>query len=196
MSNPGEEQRWRVRRGTPQQNPPNNNNSQQSQQGQRRNQSRDGNPYQGGYQGGGGGGGGGGSNREGGNAWNNRGGSSQGQNQQQQQQQQQQSQQHQQQQQAAFLLDEHVPVRGFNSREVSEFLNREYTAALNTAQNPYENDASKKPMIYKSPEKPWKTTGRTSGGPWGSKQHVMANGTDFLSQLRKGWGSVPPANKE
>lgn len=86
-----------MNRRTPQQNAPGNSQQgQQGQQGQRRNQSRDRNSYAppGGYQGG---------NRDGGNAWANRG-PTQG--------------------QPAALVEEHVPVRGFNSREVSEFLSR------------------------------------------------------------------------
>lgn len=118
----------------------------------------------GGYQGG---------NRDGGNAWGNRG-PAQG--------------------QPTALMDEHVPVRGFNSREVSEYLHRGFAAALNAAQTPY-GDEAQKPMIYKSPEKPWKTTGKASGGPW-SRQHVMANGTDFLSQLRKGIMALPAEEKK
>jgi len=156
MSTPGEDQRWRMRRGTSQQNTPSS-----SQQGQRRNQSRDRNSYgsPAGYQGG---------NRDGpGNAWVNRG-PPQG--------------------QPMALVDEHVPVKGFNSREVSEYLNRAYAAALNSAQNPYGDEASK-PIIYKSPEKGWKTTGKASGGPWGSRQ------PDFLSQLRRGVAVLPPAPK-
>lgn len=167
MSTPGEDQRWRVRRGTPQQNSPGNSQQgQQGQQSQRRNQSRDRNSYPppGGYQTG---------NREGGNAWANRG-PAQG--------------------QSTALVDEHVPVRGFNSREVSEYLNRGFVAALNAAQNPYGDEALKQ-MIYKSPEKAWKTTGKASGGPW-SRQHVMANGTDFLSQLRKGVMALPAEEKK
>lgn len=167
MSTPGDDQRWRARRGTPQQNAPGNSQQgQQGQQAQRRNQSRDRNSYSspGGYQGG---------NRDGGNAWANRG-PAQG--------------------QPAALLDEHVSVRGFNSREVSEFLNRAFVSAVNDAQNPYKDEALK-PMIYKSPEKAWKTTGKASGGPW-SRQHVMANGNDFLSQLRKGVAALPSEEKK
>lgn len=164
MSAPGEDQRWRPRR---QQNAPGSSQQgQQGQQGQRRNQSRDGNSYAapGGYQGG---------NRDGGNAWANRG-PPQG--------------------QPATLVDEHVPVRGFNSREVSEYLNRAYLAALNEAQNPQKGDEAK-PMIFKSPENPWKTTGKVSAGPW-SRPHVMANGNDFLSQLRKGVAGLPTDEKK
>ncbi|KAF8471854.1 hypothetical protein BDZ91DRAFT_846455 [Kalaharituber pfeilii] len=148
------------RRGTPQQNAPGN-----PQQGQRRNHSHDRNSYSstGGYQSG---------SRDGGNAWGNRGQAQSGVN------------------QSPGLVEEHIPVRGFNSREVSEFLNRGYVEALNAAQNPYADEGSK-PIIYKSPENPWKTTGKASGGPWGSRQHVMANGNDFLSQLRKGVAALP-----
>jgi len=149
MSTPGEDPRWRMRRGTPQQNAQNS-----SQQG-RPNQSRDRGSY--GY--------------ASGNAWTNRAPPPG---------------------QPAALVDEHVPVRGFNSREVSEYMNRAYVAALNSAQNPYPDEATK-PLVYKSPENPWKTTGK---GPWGSRLHVMANGTDFLSQLRKGVGALPPPSKE
>ncbi|KAF8422449.1 hypothetical protein EV426DRAFT_169783 [Tirmania nivea] len=164
MSTPGEDQRWRARRGTPQQNSP--GNSQQSQQGQRRNQSRDRNSYPSpsGYQGG---------NRDGGNAWANRG-PTQG--------------------QQTALVDVHVPVRGFNSREVSEYLNRGFVAALNAAQAPHEDEALK-PMIYKSPQNAWITSGRTGSGAW-PKQHVMANGTNFLNQLRKGVMALPAEEKK
>jgi len=163
MSTPGEDPRWRNRRGTPQQNTQNS-----SQQGQRRNQSRDRGSYAslGGYQGG---------NRDAsGNAWNNRAPPPG---------------------QPAALVDEHVPARGFNSKEVSEYLNRAYVAATNSAQNPYPDEVPK-PLIYKSPENPWKTTGKASGGPWGSRLHLMANGADFISQLRKGVAALPPPPKE
>ena len=76
---------------------PQQNTQNSPQQGQRRNQSRDRGSYAslGGYQGG---------NRDAsGNAWANRAPPPG---------------------QPAAIVDEHVPVRGFNSREVSEYLNR------------------------------------------------------------------------
>ncbi|KAH0612880.1 uncharacterized protein H6S33_009260 [Morchella sextelata] len=98
-----------------------------------------------------------------------------------QQQQQHQHQQQQQQQAAQAYIDAHVPVRGFNGKEVEDFLFRAYEKEMQAAKNTGV-DQSQKPMIYKSDkDKGWSTPKNA----WGTRANAMASGGNFLTQLKK-----------
>jgi len=105
---------------------------------------------------------GGNTNSNGNNAW-------QGQNQQQQQ------------QIPQVYVEPHIPVRGFNGKEVEDFLYRAYQKELDAAKN-QGIDQSQKPTIYKS-DKGWSLP--TKGGAWGNRSNTMASGNHFLNQLRR-----------
>ncbi|KAF3931570.1 hypothetical protein ABW19_dt0208786 [Dactylella cylindrospora] len=70
------------------------------------------------------------------------------------------------------MMDEHVPVNGFNSKELKDLLNRAYQDALNAAQG----SGDSKPVVWKSNDKGWTTQNKTA---WAPNKHVMANGMDF-----------------
>lgn len=98
-----------------------------------------------------------------------------------QQQQQHQHQQQQQQQAAQAYIDAHVPVRGFNGKEVEDFLFRAYEKEMQAAKNTGV-DQSQKPMIYKSDkDKGWSTPKNA----WGTRANAMSSGSNFLTQLKK-----------
>ncbi|EWC44286.1 hypothetical protein DRE_01112 [Drechslerella stenobrocha 248] len=80
-------------------------------------------------------------------------------------------------------VDEHTPVNGFNGKEVRDFLAKGYQDALNSAQSPGDN----KPVVWKNSDKGWTTQSKSS--PWAPNKNVMANGTDFLTRLKKGVAS-------
>jgi len=78
------------------------------------------------------------------------------------------------------MVDEHVPVNGFNAKEVKDLLNKVYQDALAAARGPGDD----KPVIWKSDDKGWTTQNKAS--PWAPNKHVMANGMDFLTRIKKG----------
>ncbi|EMR08918.1 hypothetical protein PNEG_02700 [Pneumocystis murina B123] len=83
-----------------------------------------------------------------------------------------------------FVETTYVPVRGFNSVEVSSYLNKEWKSALDRA-----NDASfpakDKPEIYKMANNEWMTKNGSTTSIWSGRGHLMAKGTAFLTELRK-----------
>ncbi|KAI5801196.1 hypothetical protein EDC01DRAFT_510851 [Geopyxis carbonaria] len=157
MNNSDEQQRWRTQ-----------GQNQQRPQGQRRNGPRDGYSGQG-YS----------SNQGNSNANNGAWGArnNNGMNHHQQQQHQQQS--------NNGPVETHIPVNGFNSRELEEMLNRGYEANMNAYRAAPE---SEKPVLYKSSDQGWSTP---KGGAWGTKVNTMANGANFLVQLKKSQVALP-----
>lgn len=137
----------------------------QHQQQQRRTDSRDRTNFQGPANGRSYSGGGHGNNNAGNGTWNGPGGNV-GNN--------------------SGIVDDHIPVNGFNAREIKDFLNNAYATAHASAQDSKLDD---KPVIYKVADNGW-TTPNKSNSPWGPKQHLMANGTDFLTKLKKGVASL------
>ncbi|BFZ64424.1 hypothetical protein YB2330_005567 [Saitoella coloradoensis] len=79
-------------------------------------------------------------------------------------------------------FEQHISVKGFNGAEVSGYLNRGYEEMVAKANGPA---AEGRPEIYKSPSKGWTTKG-SSGGAWGgSRSHLTAKGTQFMSEVKK-----------
>ncbi|KAK9390194.1 hypothetical protein V1515DRAFT_589490 [Lipomyces mesembrius] len=80
---------------------------------------------------------------------------------------------------------QHVPVRGFNSGEVEDYLNRAYASALEQARN---SDKGENPKItaaiYQTDQKGWSTSSK--GTAWGQRGHLTAKGSAVLSELRRG----------
>ncbi|KAF3916141.1 hypothetical protein AA313_de0203374 [Arthrobotrys entomopaga] len=79
------------------------------------------------------------------------------------------------------IVDEHLPVNGFNAKEVKDQLNKAHLDAIAASQASGDNKA----VVYKNNDKGW-TTPQSKSSPWGMNKNVMANGTDFLTRLRKG----------
>ncbi|KAK9467529.1 hypothetical protein V1512DRAFT_290672 [Lipomyces arxii] len=75
----------------------------------------------------------------------------------------------------------HVAVRGFNGREVEEYLNTGYVNAIESAKS---NDSI---VIYQN-SKGW--TSQKSNSSWGQKTHLTTKGTSVISELRKGLQSL------
>ncbi|CAG8739567.1 1773_t:CDS:2, partial [Acaulospora morrowiae] len=86
---------------------------------------------------------------------------------------------------------EHVPVNNFNSQEVDTFLNNGWKEELERYYN--NTPESEKPEMYKPTEKAW---GPKSGPVWGQKPHLMANGNDFYTELRKSSPNVQVSNAQ
>jgi len=76
---------------------------------------------------------------------------------------------------------EHVPVNNFNSLEVTNYLTQSYSTVYGAYHDP-STPEKEKPELYSSGEKAW---GNKGGLKW-SKGTTMANGQDFLLELRKG----------
>ncbi|KAK7205066.1 hypothetical protein BZA70DRAFT_267605 [Myxozyma melibiosi] len=103
----------------------------------------------------------------------------------------QQQQQKQQQQQQKQFSSQYTPVRGFNSREVEDFLNREYTAALEQARaSEKEEDVKNKTVVFQSDGKGWTNT-TPKGSAWTQRGHLTAKGATVLSELRRGVQNLP-----
>ncbi|KAK9238905.1 hypothetical protein V1525DRAFT_399841 [Lipomyces kononenkoae] len=80
---------------------------------------------------------------------------------------------------------QHVPVGGFNSSEVEDYLNRGYATALEQARNSERGEIPKtKVTIYQTDQKGWSTSSK--GTAWGQRAHLTAKGTAILSDLRRG----------
>ncbi|KAL7265961.1 hypothetical protein RUND412_011509 [Rhizina undulata] len=183
--NNGDDQRWRQQRTSQQSAAPGSNQHQQQrvQGGQRRNISREGNAFSGqGYNRNN-------NNNGNGNAW---GGDNRAL---------QQSSQHQMSQQQAnsSFVEGHMPVRGFNSKEVEDYLFRGYEKEV-LAAGAQGGDEGSKPLVYKS-DKGWSTPTQKSGawGPRGidfSAANMMASGGTFLNQLRKSHIALQTGGKE
>ncbi|KAF2142034.1 uncharacterized protein K452DRAFT_318353 [Aplosporella prunicola CBS 121167] len=71
--------------------------------------------------------------------------------------------------------EEHIPVKGFNSKEAKYTLKKWYQDANKVG------SGDGKSVLYK----PQGDVTMRSGGVWGSKPNTMANGQDFWVQLRK-----------
>ncbi|KAK9456131.1 hypothetical protein V1511DRAFT_496639 [Dipodascopsis uninucleata] len=91
-----------------------------------------------------------------------------------------------------FSAAQHVPVRNFNSKEVEDFLNKEYSAAQERARESLavdENAASKnKPVLYQSNQKGWNTSTKSSA--WSQRGNVTTKGSSVLGELRKGFQNL------
>ncbi|CAO3644614.1 unnamed protein product [Cunninghamella blakesleeana] len=74
----------------------------------------------------------------------------------------------------------HVGLNGFNTSEVSSFLNQRYSDTYAAFHN-NNLDASVRPVKYENQEKAWGNKG--IGSAWGQKGGTMANGQDFLLEL-------------
>ncbi|KAK9379581.1 uncharacterized protein V2V93DRAFT_52620 [Kockiozyma suomiensis] len=72
-------------------------------------------------------------------------------------------------------------VRGFNSREVEEYLNKGYSASLVQARA----GGDEKTIIYSADGKGWTST-TPKGSAWGQRPHLTAKGTTVLTELRHG----------
>ncbi|KAK9458877.1 uncharacterized protein V1516DRAFT_681421 [Lipomyces oligophaga] len=81
----------------------------------------------------------------------------------------------------------YVPVKGFNSQEVDEYLNRGYARAIDEAKAPSsskgEGDLKNKTVIYQNDGKGWSTP---KNGPSTQRGYLTAKGTTVLSELRRG----------
>ncbi|RHZ76500.1 hypothetical protein Glove_197g49 [Diversispora epigaea] len=86
---------------------------------------------------------------------------------------------------------EHIPVNNFNSQEVESYLNTGWKEAMDRfyANSPSEPD---KTEMYSS-GKAW---GPRGGPVWGYKPHLMANGNDFFTELRKSSPNVQVSNAQ
>ncbi|RIA83204.1 Rogdi leucine zipper containing protein [Glomus cerebriforme] len=73
---------------------------------------------------------------------------------------------------------DHVPVNNFNAQEVSNYLNNTWKETFDRYHDSNIPEAEK-PELYRS-DKAW-----GNGHVWGQKGHLMANGKDFYSELRK-----------
>ncbi|KAL1924868.1 uncharacterized protein VTP21DRAFT_4522 [Calcarisporiella thermophila] len=76
----------------------------------------------------------------------------------------------------------HVSVNGLNSHEVSSFLTQAWSDVLNNMNHP--SESAEKYEVYKTTEKAWggKNALTSVISP---KVGTMADGTDFLAQVRK-----------
>ncbi|KAG4305449.1 hypothetical protein PORY_001005 [Pneumocystis oryctolagi] len=74
--------------------------------------------------------------------------------------------------------------RGFNSAEVSSYLNKEWKSALDRANNST-CSTKNKPEIYKITDNEWMTKSGSITSVWANKGHLTAKGTAFLSEIRK-----------
>ncbi|KAJ6259613.1 hypothetical protein Dda_5251 [Drechslerella dactyloides] len=81
------------------------------------------------------------------------------------------------------MMEEHSSVNNFNGKDVRDFLSRGYQEMVNAAQASGDN----KPVVFKQTDKGWVTQSKSS--PWAPNKHVMANGTDFLTRVKKGVAS-------
>ncbi|CAG8757254.1 13335_t:CDS:2, partial [Cetraspora pellucida] len=95
-------------------------------------------------------------------------------------------------------IPKHVPVNNFNSAEVSSFLNNGYHEAMdryhNSSASGFLNELFPldKPDTYKPPtESAW-----DNKLVWGKKAHLMANGNDFFTELRKSIPNVTASNAQ
>ncbi|KAK9325073.1 hypothetical protein V1517DRAFT_315317 [Lipomyces orientalis] len=80
---------------------------------------------------------------------------------------------------------QHVPVRGFNSREVEDYLNRGYASAMEHARNSEKDESAKnKAVIYQTDQKGWSTSSK--GTAWGQRGYLTAKGNTVLNELRNG----------
>ncbi|MCJ1423337.1 hypothetical protein MMC29_001220 [Sticta canariensis] len=71
--------------------------------------------------------------------------------------------------------EQHVSVRAFNALEVRDTLKNGYSAV---------GPEHMRSLKYKASGAQPKNA-KSSGGPWASKPHTMANGKDFFLELRK-----------
>ncbi|KTW28495.1 hypothetical protein T552_01755 [Pneumocystis carinii B80] len=78
----------------------------------------------------------------------------------------------------------YVPIRGFNTVEVSSYLNKEWKSALDRA-NDTTFPAKDRPEIYKMTNNEWMTKNGSTASIWGGRGHLMAKGSTFLAELRK-----------
>ncbi|KTW32437.1 uncharacterized protein T551_00527 [Pneumocystis jirovecii RU7] len=78
----------------------------------------------------------------------------------------------------------HAQNKGFNSSEVSAYLNREWKSALDRA-NDSAYQAKNKPEIYKMTDNEWMTKSGSITSVWAGRGHLTVKGTTFLSELRK-----------
>ncbi|CAG8600817.1 11952_t:CDS:10 [Diversispora eburnea] len=86
---------------------------------------------------------------------------------------------------------EHIPVNNFNSQEVETYLNTGWKEAV---ERHYANSSSEpdKTEMYNA-GKAW---GPRGGPVWGHKPHLMANGNDFFTELRKSSPNVQVSNAQ
>ncbi|CAG8743500.1 26267_t:CDS:2 [Dentiscutata erythropus] len=95
-------------------------------------------------------------------------------------------------------IPEHVPVNNFNSAEISLFLNNGFHEAVQRYHSNSDPDLNEllsleKPDMYKPP------TEKNAWGnklTWGQAAHLMANGNDFFTELRKSIPNVPASNAQ
>ncbi|RIB17071.1 hypothetical protein C2G38_2246608 [Gigaspora rosea] len=87
-------------------------------------------------------------------------------------------------------VPEHVPVNNFNSAEVSSFLNNGFHEAVQRYHN---NSDPEKPDMYKPPAEKNAWGNKLT---WGQATHLMANGNDFFTELRKSIPNVPASNAQ
>ncbi|KAG5513918.1 hypothetical protein PMAC_000540 [Pneumocystis sp. 'macacae'] len=78
----------------------------------------------------------------------------------------------------------HSQNKGFNSSEVSSYLNKEWKSALDRA-NDSTCQTKNKPEIYKMTDNEWMTKSGSITSVWAGRGHLTVKGTTFLSELRK-----------
>ncbi|KAK9449500.1 uncharacterized protein V1518DRAFT_416169 [Limtongia smithiae] len=88
-----------------------------------------------------------------------------------------------------YTPSQNTPVRGFNSREVEEFLNRGYDKALQEAQSAERAEGKNtKAAVFQTDSKGWSTT---KGSVWSQRGHLTAKGSNVLNDLRRGLQHLP-----